>query len=252
MNLIQKLIRKKPEKWYNRENIPAIENALNTAIDRYYDLDFHFRNPLTPMSEHFLGCGYYDFYVLGATFPKEVDIFLARIFEKIIKKNYTPCNEEIMKYLKGKIGQTGFTKTFSDYINKMIGFNYKCFSSDQGELTDYIGSGNFFIKNSRGDKIVISIMNNQIPDNQNRGGVLNINLTANSSVEGAREACCEFIDLVNRELGTEIQGSQYAMGARGYPVRVGFQSWDDIKIPEELKKNVKIPYYRFYFSYRQI
>ena len=236
MNLIQKLKRKKQEKWYEKERIPALDNALRDAVYQDHKLEGYINNPFRMLAEHFLGCGLDECYTLNVVYPSEVDMHLMSVFEQLINKNFTCCNNKVAMHLRDVLDGRGLDEFF--HFRKYIGFSRRFLMDENGAMSDYISSGTYFIENSAGIKIALQIATGHSISPFNRAGQFGFDLYVSSNDEVGKEACSDFIRTMNIALNSQLRESVCALGTEGIPVMVKRLSWDDLKIPRELKNEI--------------
>jgi hypothetical protein len=237
MNLIEKL-KKKRVKWYERERIPALDNALRDAVYHDHRLEGYLNDPFIQLAEYFFGCGFNDFYTLDVTYPREVDMYLVPMLEKFITENYTSHNGEITGYLKKMIGEENLNRLSGRY-EKAVGFNHRYFGKGGEEFSSLLSSGCYFMENSKGTKIAMKIISSPteriLPFTH---GQLTFSLYADGRVDGVKEVCESVIKTINNRLYSSLKDSGYAMGGNGAPVKI--QTFlDDLKISESIKKEIR-------------
>lgn len=227
------------ERWFERDNIPALDNALKNAVYEDHNVRSHLYNTEECLTSFFLECGYVDFYSVSASYPRETDIFFSPAFERVITNNYINSNEPVMKYLSGIIGSEGFKRTMHAGIKTHIGFTYNSFTSDTGDYIDFISGGMHFMEDSQGHKLVITIKNGGVIGSKDRRGEFYVTVSSNSHKEGSREACLHCLKLIRNELNYEMKSKSYALNTDGNPIKVEKLSWESLKIPPSLKKDIQ-------------
>lgn len=235
MNLINKL-KKKRVKWYERDRIPALDNALRNAVYQDHKLEGYINSPFTMLAQEFLGCGIDECYTLNVAYPREVDMHLMPFFEKMINEKYTSHNKAMSIHLKSILGDRGLRDIF--YYSKYIGFSHKSYIDDAGIFHDYLSSGTYFIENSFGIKIALNITSVPGMGPFERNNQFCFNLYANNDISGGKEACADFIKTMNSGLNSRLTDSACAMSANGIPVMIKRLAWDDLKISHEIKREI--------------
>jgi hypothetical protein len=179
------------------QEIPALANALNDAVDRNKLIDSHNYTADTKLAEFYLGCGYHDFYHIMFYPDKSMVPVFAMKLEEFITCNYGVNNDSVKEYLISIIGNEAFRRNdyYHNVFKRHIGFKYCCFS-DSDSFMDYISFGNYFIEDSNGNRLVVHIPDFEMYKSFN-GGISNnlkIELLGNSNITGCRETLLSFIN----------------------------------------------------------
>jgi hypothetical protein len=231
--------RKKEPAILSIENIPALTSAMNMAVEKKNEVESHIYATDTKLFEYFLNCPSYDLYMVEADIESAVEILFAIHLENFINDNYESHNSVMKEYLESIIDSEAFNRSDNNYYKKHIGFNRRTFSPDNKRLIDYVSSGNCFISDNEGFRLIVHVPEMKIfSEITSLAGNYRVQLIADGRCDKAKEKCHTFIQNSYQSVYRNIKSGKYVLSASGKPLTVSHVPWDKLKIPAELKTQI--------------
>ena len=220
------------------EKLPAVDNALKKAVEHNYDLFEYLFTTDTRLFQYYLGCASHEIYILDVEIEKGTDIIFASLIDEVIKENYKCNNNLVKEHLESWIGTEGFQRYDYDRYLKNIGFNHSSLSSGDGEFIHYISAGNCFLEDSNGTRFGNSYTEVSNDIRYLWVAVFKMSILADGNTPDVRVLCSEFISSLYVHLNNIIKKKSYALNPKCISVPIESISWDKLKIPAELKRDI--------------
>lgn len=241
MNFITKM-RKRKKDISSVPEVPALEKAFTDAVNLKHEIDSHVYTADTKLCEFFLGCGSYEFYHLMVDIDKGMSVLFATMFEEFLNMYYINRNEVAAGRLNELLKDESFRRYdyYDNIFKRHIGFKYQC-CTDSGTYIDYISFGNYFIEDADGNRVVIHIPDNSIWRDLNGGFGINLKIEfmGNPSSGKIKDVIFEIIKKAYHYFGSQTGKNRSAINYSGFPSPVEYIPWEKLKIPGDVKQDIK-------------